>query len=603
MAKITKEQAIAELQRRKQEAASGKGFEGIGNDIANSWESAPSALADMVSSIPGGLKNVAKYATSNNPISTLGNIGAGGVESGAALLSAPQVLMRYLADKFPDMGKRMQKSSAESGGGSYKDPTFYEALQKFEKENGMAPQSEEEGSVRNAGGLLFGGGALKKLPGMLARTSALSSEAAGRGGDPVHAAILGVAGDLVGKAPWNKVKEIPQATANAVKNIPETAGSAAAAGLESMADLGRKANIPGIEPTLGSLASYLKYISVKPEKLAQRKLFGDIESADVPKINERMEAAKRLGLGYLTPAEATLSPFEAAKQGTIGRTSSGSKLLFEKGKQRTGSEGTAINSLLDTIYDEKELDQQKKAAYDETMTATVPEDFIQRFANDPVIADAIEQLHKDPVYRKALGLKKKTADEPLQPKNSFEYWDQVKRVLGDMEESNNSGEGRKPFKKSVIGNARREMVDEMDAIKPEYEVARGISERQFTRKKLEDVFDKKSMTGNNFYKFLQSKKNFNEVMNKLKAFPEAQQQLKDMHLLFGDLIPNDMSIRSAAALKRTSMSSPRNKLDALKQELDEKYGKEHDVATIKLMTDPDWLNMLSEYIKNQKGSK
>lgn len=580
-----------------------KGWSGIGNDIAASWESAPNALLEMVKSIPGGVKNVAKYATTTNPVSTLANLGAGGVEAGAGLLSSPQLLMRYLAEKFPDFGKRMEQSGKDFGGQSFKDPTFYETLMNFEKEHGMAPQSEEEGSVRNLGGLLGGGKVLTKIPSMLGRTAAITGESAGRGGDPVHAAILGVTGDLVARAPWRKTAEIPGAVADIAKNLPEKAASAAATGLETIADLGTKAHIPGLQPTLGALGSYLKYTAVKPETLAQRKLFGDLTPEDVPQINERMEAAKRLGLGYLTPAEASLSPFEAAKQGTIGRTSAGSKLLFQKGTQRTGTEGTAINNLLDTIYNEKDLEPQKKAAYEETMTASVPQEFIDQYKNDPVIEEVIKKLHNDSAYRKSLGIEKPKSGEEIQPLDSFEYWDHVKRVLGDMEEANDSGQGRQPFKKSVIAKTRRDMVSDMDAIKPEYEVARGIAERQFTRKKLEDVFDKKTMTGNNFYKFLQSKKNFNEVINKLKAFPEAQQKLRDMHLLFGDLIPNDMSIRSAAALKRTSMSEARNKLDALKQDLDERYGKEHDVATIKLMTDPEWVAKFTEFLKNQKGSK
>ncbi len=605
MPKITKEQALAELQRR---AESKKGFTGIAKDVGSSLESAPEALGQMITSIPQGVSNVANYASSNNPAETLANVGAGGVESGAGLLSAPQVLMRYLSKKFPALGKRLDESSM--GGMNINNPTFSEGLSSFEQQHGLQPQSEQEASVRNAGGLLFGGGLLKRLPGALSRTGAITGEQAGRGGDPVHAALLGAIGETVGKAPWNKAKDVPRAAVDAVKSIPdavkaipEFAGEAAASGLETVADAGTKMHIPGMQPTLGALGAYLKHISVKPEKAAQKKLFSDMSSADLPKINERMEAAKRLGLGYLTPAEALVSPFEAAKQGTVGRTSTGSKLLFEKGKQRSGTEGTAINTLLDTIYDEKELKPEMKAAYKETMSESVPQEFINTFSSDPIIEEAINQLHNDPIYRKSLGIQKGSKESPVTPSNSFEYWDHVKRVLGDMEESNSAAAGRKPFKKSTIARTRREMVDAMDAIKPEYKTARNISEREFTRKKLEDVFDKKTMTINNFKNILGSKKKLNEVMDKLKAYPEAQQQLNDMKMLFGetgDLIPNDLTLRGATALKRTGMSTPRNKLDALKQELDEKYGKEHDVATVNLMTDPEWVNKFVEFL-NKKG--
>lgn len=577
------------------------GLEGIGEDVSASLESALPALGEMISSIPGGIKNVAKYAVTNNPVNTLANVGAGVTEGGLGIISSPQVLARYLAEKFPKFGKWMQDHPSDTGQ-DYRSPTILEQFKNFEKSIGFNPQSPEEESVRNLGGLLGGGKLLTKIPSTIGRTAAVTAQSAGQGGDPVHAAILGITGDMVAKAPWKKTAQIPSAIVDTAKNLPEIAGTAASTGLDAVAGLGKAAHIPAVPSLMETLSDYIKYKSIPPEKLAQRKLFSDIEKTDVPKINERMEAAKRLGLGYLTPAEATLSPFEAAKQGTIGRTSSGSKLLFEKGRERSTSEGTAINNLLDTIYDAKDLDPKKAAAYQETMTAQVPDEFIAQQMQRPVIQSAIKKLESKPAYKQKiqdeLGI---TLTDEVKP-NSFMYWDMVKRVLGDMGER--AKENNKATTESdILADTRRSMVRQMDAIKPEYEVARGIAERKFTRTKLEDVFDKKTMTGNNFYKFLQSKRNFNDVMNKLKAFPEAQQKLKDMKLLFGDLIPNDMSIRSAAALKRTSMSDARNKLDAMKQALDEKYGKEHDVATIKLMTDPEWVAKFTEFLKNQKGSK
>ena len=185
------------------------------------------------------------------------------------------------------------------------------------------------------------------------------------------------------------------------------------------------------------------------------------------------------------------------------------------------------------------------------------------------------------------------------------YWDMVKRVLGDMGE-NTKENGRPTTKSDIYADTRRSMVKEMDAIEPKYETARGIAERKYTRQKLEDIFDKKSMTINNFKTLLGSKKKFNEIMNKLKAFPEAQQMLKDMKLLFGesgDLIPMSPTIRTAAALEATSMSSARNKVDAMKRILDQKYGKEHDVANVNLITHPEWFEKLSEKLNKKKGKK
>ena len=556
-----------------------RGWAGIGSDIQESFSKLPETAANLVKSIPEGARNVGKYAFSHNPVETLGNIGAGGVESMAGLLSAPEQVMKYLGNKFPSLDERINQNRKQRTG-SDESKTIYEQLMDFEKEKGLVARSEEESSVRNLGGLLFGGKGLSKLKSPVAGTMAISGETAGRGGDPLHAALLGALGHGIAKAPW---KEGPTSVKEAIKNTPEMLGQGAASVLGTAADIGTKFHVPGVQPTLGALSSYLKHKSVSPEKFATKQLFGDIKGSDLPMIEERLKAAKRLGLDYLTPAEATLSPFEAAKQGKIGRTSAGSKLLFEKGKQRTKSEETAISNLLDMIHTEK-LAPEMEQAYKETMSKNVPQEFITRNSNDPLIESAEKELKNNPAYKKALG---------NVPRNSFEYWDHVKRILGDMEEKE---AGRKPYLATVIGDTRKKMVAEMDKVEPQYKKARNISERDFTRRELESFFDKRKMTGNNFYKYLESKKKFDKLFDKLSPFPKAQKHLKDMKLLFGDLIPNDMSIRAATQQKRTGMSDRRNKLDALKDALDEKYGQEHDVSTVNMMTNPMLLDLIKKHL-------
>lgn len=614
------------------------GLAGIGNDLVDSLESAIPAFGQMISDIPGGLKKAGRYALSNNPVETLGNLGAGGVEGVAQLLSSPQILSRYLGEKFPGSKEESNKPEDHSlyqllmKDNKAKAPTPYEALMNFEKEHGLASRGEDESSVRNIGNLIFGGKGLTTLPNAASRVGAITAQQAGAGGDPVHAAILGILGEKaaqlsskginkaagmsepeagimspelsanmapapsspngyttisnIPKAVFNVAKATPEAATNFVKNIPEMAGTAASTGLDTLAAATHK--VPIIPSLTEALSDYIKYKSIKPETHAQRKLFADIESKHLPEIQERQEASKRLGLSYLTPAESTLSPFEAAKQGTIGRTAAGSKLLYEKGRGRSESEEQALNTLQRNIYDPETLAPEKKAAYEEAMSASVPEDFIQKWKQDPVVEHAIKQFDSEPTYKRAVrGI----------PKNSFEYWNIVKRVIGDMEKEH--AKGMKKFSSDQATNARNQMVDEMDQIQPEYKIARKIAEREFTRKDIEDFFDKRNMTGNEFSKFMKSKKDFDRLLDKLEPYPEAQQNLKDMKLLFGDLIPSDPSIRTAAALEKTSMSSARNKVDALKRSLDQKYGQAHDVALVNLMTDPEWVKLLERNLKKK----
>lgn len=348
-------------------------------------------------------------------------------------------------------------------------------------------------------------------------------------------------------------------------------------------EVAKASGVPYADVPMTLLAGYLGSRGINPERAAQRKLLQGIDVT--PEVQERVNAAKRLNLDYITPAEATLSPFEAAKQGQIGKTSAGAKLLYEKGGKRIDSEEEAINHLFDEIYDGKKLSGDKKAAYENAMQSKVPQNFIDRYSQDPIVEKAMNYVENKPEYKRSLrGV----------PKDSFEYWDKVKRIIGDMEESAKRGSKPGKFSQSQFADARQKMVGEMDKINPTYETARNIAERDFTRQTLENVFDKKDVNANNFFGFLKSNKKFNDIYNRLDAFPKAQQKLKDMRLLFGDLISQDPSIRSVAKGKRQHYIDPREMMESLSQYVNELTGKKHDVAMVNLMTDPDWISKVSQ---------
>jgi len=572
------------------------GFGGIGQDITNSFLNTPEAALSMIPQIISGAGASVKRAATNPAAAALDRP-AGVIEGAAAIHDIPRNIADYLAQK----GLISQKTAERLPRSAM--PT----IKGMEGALGIGDQNEGDRFMKMISSFLVPGKAAEMAGGgMLPIAGANAALATGENQDPVQAALMtmighkagqvlnksGVAGktaDVVKNIP-EAVRNIPQTATNAIGQIPEMVGSTAGSVLETAADYGSK--IPGagaiLQPTIGALASYLKHISVAPEEMARRKLFADITPADLPKMQERMDAAKRLGISFLTPGEALLSPFQTAKEANVGRTSGGARLLYEKGKERVGTEAKAIDNLLDTIYDEKQLDPQKKAEYENAMASTVPPEFIEKWKQDPVVEDAIKLLKNKSTYKRAVR---------NMPEDSFKYWNVVKRVIGDMEKGDVSG--MQKFSSDQATQARNEMVDEMDAINPRYETARNIAEREFTRKDLEDVFDKKEMTLNNFWSFLKSDKQFNKVIKKLDAFPEAQQKLKDIRLLSNEMIPFDDSIRTAYKLEKTGMTKDRNKLDALKRDLDERFGQEHDVAAVKLMTDPDLMAKLTEYLRKK----
>lgn len=633
-----------------------KGVSGILEDLGTSARSFVPATEKMIRSIPGGVKSIADYSTSNNPVETLGNIGAGGVESIAGLFSSPKILARYLADKFPAYGKLLEQGRAMRGERSLNDPTLHEALMEFEKKHGLAARDEKEQSVRNLGGLLFVGKGLTKIGGRAARVGTLAAQQAGEGGDPLHAAILGMLGEMGAKRlgrninPKNEIEippdkeppagpsgpngtpvfgTTPQASipsvmnqapfnvslgglgyapqmakniVHAAKEIPKQGIGALGTALQNSADY--VSAIPGVgkviapiaQPILGMTGTKLKYASTSPKTMAKEKLFGDITKKDLAEMEERNAAAKRMGINP-TLAELSQDAYEAAKQGEIGKTKEGQKALYKAGETSDASQEKAINELFNMIHEDR-LEPTKKAAYEDTMAREVPQEFIDKHIQNPAIQKAMNLVKNNTAFKQLLYDEYGVSDVDKVPKNSLMYWDFVKRALHEIE----SKSGRKGGKTepAVFSRIRNRMVDDLDKIAPRYKEARNIAERGFTRNDLEKVFDKKTKTFNNFDSYLKSKENFTELTKKLQAFPEALQRLNDIKMFSGKMIPNNPGVRAAAALKRTSMSEPRNYLAAKHLKQLQKYGENHDVAQVNLMTHPDLMTLLKKHLA-EKG--
>lgn len=315
-------------------------------------------------------------------------------------------------------------------------------------------------------------------------------------------------------------------------------------------------------------------------------------SEGVSDYKPRLDAAKRLNLSYLTPAEASLNPFVATKQGALGKTPEGAKLLYEKGQQRVESEKNSIKGVIDSVYNEDTHGPKVKKYYEEANETPIPEEFTDKFKDNKIIRRAERIVNNKPAYQESL---------KDVPKNSFVYWDLVKRALDDMIQSSPDAEAR------ILSSTKKDLVNGLDSFSPEYKKGRNLYERQFVRKELEKAFDKKEITGLNFYKALASDSNFSKIMHSLRNAPEAQSKLKDMKMLFKDLIPTP-SVRTASALEKTNMTKERNFGNFAESFIKNVFtGGAADKAAIEFITSPNWDKQLKQIEsinnKQQKAAK
>ncbi len=302
-------------------------------------------------------------------------------------------------------------------------------------------------------------------------------------------------------------------------------------------------------------------------------------------VQEKLAASKRLGLSYLTPAEASGNPFVAAQQGAAGKTEGGSQLLYGKGQERLESEKKSIDNLYQSIFDKEKLSPEVDKLYKASYQASIPDQALNKLKKNQVIKQAMKDVTKSPAYKEEL---------KDVPKNSIGYLDIVKQALDDMEE-------KAPQKKArIIKRHRNNLLEQMDSVSPEYKQARGLAEREIVRKKLEDSLNEANVRGTSFFNAnLKNDKRYEKLLFSLRNVPDAQEKLKDMKLVFSDLI-NPPTVRTAAGLAKTGMTQERNSKLAMYNYLKDKLSNgKYDKAAITLMTSPTWDQELAKIISEK----
>lgn len=311
-----------------------------------------------------------------------------------------------------------------------------------------------------------------------------------------------------------------------------------------------------------------------------------LEDVDMNIAKPRLEAAERLDLNYLTPAEAGLSPHAAAAQGAASKTEGGGRLMLERGEGRLRSEEKSIDKLLDTIYKEEEHTPEVRKLYDEAYPQRIPQDVISGFNDNKIIERARKIVESKPAYQESL---------KDVPKDSIAYWDHVKQAMDDMVSTlERRGDDKEA---SLISKTRADLRSKMDEVAPVYEQARNLSERGFARKQIEKAFRKKEMTGINMYKAIENKDVYEKLLHSLRNVPEAQAKLQDMRLIFKDLI-GVPSVRTAAQLEKTSMTKPRSDAQFFEGMLEKLLsGKKNQKAAIEFITSKNWDDKVKELNK------
>lgn len=398
-------------------------------------------------------------------------------------------------------------------------------------------------------------------------------------------------------APFSALSEAIKSGSPTVRNLSRALGALGAGGLGYAG-----AKSLGLSEPISEITAALMGAAGHGGLNTQRRVREDVlKGVEGTPYQEALDAAKRLGLTYITPAEASANPFTGGIQGNIGKSEKGAQLLYERGKVRSQSEEKAIENLFGNIFP-KSLEPKINALYKSAESIKIPKEELEKLKDNEIFKSALSRVRKEPVYKERLkGI----------PENSIQYLNQVKEAMDDMIE-------KAPRKEAaIIRETKNKMLETLDTVSPAYKEGRQLAERGIVRREIEDLFNKKDETGTNLFKtLLSNKRDYRELQDRfrrlektastpeqMQSMKNAQQQLEDMQLIFGRLI-NIPTAKTAEALSRSSMSKGRAPFDeAIRRFKEILSGGKYDKAAVELITNPKWADELENLKKVTKTDK
>lgn len=311
-----------------------------------------------------------------------------------------------------------------------------------------------------------------------------------------------------------------------------------------------------------------------------------LEHINPESVRPAVEAGNRLGTP-ITPAEASENPNIGRLEAKYGKNGEAAALKTDIGLDRIKRQKSAINNLLNTVYDKSIIsDNNIRNLYKKSYESNVSDEILSTLKSDLLINFAFDKVKKSPVLSKDLeGISE----------NNYAYLDQVKRALDDMKsKAKRAGENNEA---RIIGKTNNDLVSLLDKGSPDYAIARQEAQKRITRNKIKKYMKNENIKGSVFYKkVLENDENFEGLLSSLKNVPEAQNQLKDMRLAWKNLI-NIETPRGAAGKEENSMTRARATVQALEDIFYNMTGQKTNIKGLNFIHNPKWIDEFNSIYK------
>lgn len=356
----------------------------------------------------------------------------------------------------------------------------------------------------------------------------------------------------------------------------------------------------GIGGTLGYMGG--KALGVNPMGMAAggaataaglpvRRMFGMEREANVmsemlrgsnkTEVDPVIAANRRLGTNA-TPGQASNNYVTRAAEERI-KTSSDEAAYHavDLEKKAAKKQGSAFSRMLDKIYTpSKKNENAIRRLYDESKD--------KKYNLDPTIVNA---MALEPIAKKAMDSVSLMKGMENVPMNNYEYLSQVKRELDAMHRAyRSSGNASERIEANNIKNVRDTYRDFLADNNPAYKQANALAHPRFVREDLTDIVNRnpEDATGKRVYSTLFSgRRRQNEVMQMVKNFPEAKQDIIDMKVGWKHL--SDMKTPSqAGGQAAANIDMVRNTGNFIKNWLTKIGSSKGSIAKLNYIHSPGW---------------
>lgn len=309
-------------------------------------------------------------------------------------------------------------------------------------------------------------------------------------------------------------------------------------------------------------------------------------------VSRAVAANERLGTS-ITPAQASGNYPIAGREGALKRSPEGGQAAYTFEKMQQRQQTNAINKTLDKIY--TPTPKSEKAindAYIKAEQMSFPSSVITQMRQNAILDNAFKTVKNDPAFTNLND-------------NSYKFLAEVERQLYRDQQASYRNPSASNNSAHTIGKVKDLFSDLLEKQNPDYAAAKKLAQPRIVRRNMEDKLnlENEDYSAKSFYKkFLEKRKDYQDIIRQTKNFPESQQAIKDMRNGWKHL-SNIKTVSQSEAQGKSALDQARNFGLGIIESLNKMSKGRGDVQRLQYIYGGQWHNDFDRIMQIQNQNE